>query len=117
MHRTLPMKSRQRDISTLKLMQEIKQNIPKIERELVGDLIWYSPNARFIENSISLISVEPLEKFRYKMNYSFRWSVFNPCLDIDAEEICITSVNLTVDKEELVFDFIDNTPHTMSEEL
>jgi len=117
MHRTLPLKNRQTDITHLGLIEEIKQNIPKIESDLVGNLMWYSPSARFVPDTIDIISLEYLGRSRYKMNYTFRWNVFNPCLDIDSDETTYTSVNFTLQSQALVFDFIDNVPDTMSEEL
>lgn len=117
MHTTLPLKNRQSDLTPLELIEVIKQNIPKIEGDLVGNLMWYSPNARFVQDTIDIISLEYLGCSRYKMNYSFRWNVFNPCLDIDSDETTYTSVNFTLESQSLVFDFIDNEPETMSEEL
>lgn len=117
MHRTLPLKNRQSDITPLVLIEEIKQNIPKIEEELVGNLNWYSPNARYVPNTLNVISLEELGQSRYKLNYSFLWNVFNACLDIDSDETSYSSVNFVLSDGALVFDFIDNEPDSMSEEL
>ncbi|MEJ4042902.1 hypothetical protein [Erwinia sp. SLM-02] len=117
MHRTLPLKNRQSDITPLELIAEIKQNIPKIEEDLVGNLMWYSPNARYVPNSLNVISLDELGPSRYKMNYSFLWNVFNACLDIDSDETSYSSVNFVLAEGQMVFDFIDNTPDTASEEL
>lgn len=117
MHRTLPLKNRQNVITPLELIEEIKQNIPKIEDELIGNLTWYSPNARYVPNSLNVISLEDLGQSRYKMNYSFLWNVFNACLDIDSDETTYSSVNFVLSDGALRFDFIDNEPDSMSEEL
>ncbi|ROR06895.1 hypothetical protein [Erwinia sp. JUb26] len=117
MHRTLPLKNRQSDITPLELIEEIKQNIPKIEEDLVGNLMWYSPNARYVPNTLNVISLEELGQSRYKMNYSFLWNVFNACLDIDSDETSNNSVNFVLADGALVFDFIDNEQDSMSEEL
>lgn len=117
MHRTLPLEYRQTARTPLELMQEVEQIIPKIENELVGSLAWYSPDAHYVPNSIKIISLESIDQTRYKMNYSFRWNLFNGCLDIDAEELTNQSVNVTCLPDALIFDFIDNDRSTMSEEL
>ncbi|RAP71018.1 hypothetical protein ACZ87_02175 [Candidatus Erwinia dacicola] len=51
------------------------------------------------------------------MNCSFRWNVFNACLDIDASETINQSVNFTLTSDALMFNFIDNDRHNMSDEL
>ncbi|MFG1175194.1 hypothetical protein AAFN90_16710 [Erwiniaceae bacterium CAU 1747] len=117
MHRTLPLKNRQSEITPLQLVDEIKRNIPKIEKELIGNLKWYSPNAHYVPNTLNVISVEDLGHSRFKMNYSFLWNVFNACLDIDSDETSFNSVNFVHTDEGLVFDFIDSEPGSMLEEL
>jgi len=117
MHKTLPLNNRENGVTELELINELKQNIPKIAGELVGNLLWYSPNAHFVPNTIDIISLEYLGESRYKMNYSFCWNVFNACLDIDTDEISYNSVNFALTEDAAVFDFIDNEPDTMSEEL
>lgn len=104
-------------MTQLELIREIKQNIPKIEEALVGHLMWYSPNARFVTNSLNIISLEDRGQSRYKLNYSFTWNVFNPCLDIDSDETSYNSVNFVHSGDELIFDFIDNVPGSIAEEL
>ncbi|WP_338491501.1 hypothetical protein VRB95_16155 [Erwinia aphidicola] len=117
MRKTLPLKYRQTNIEPLELMHEIEQIIPKIEDDLIGSLEWYSQNARYVPESLKIISLEYLQQSRYKMNYSFRWNVFNACLDIDASETTHQSVNFTLTPDALVFDFFDNDRHNMSDEL
>ena len=98
-------------------MEEIQQIIPKIEEDLIGSLEWYSQNARYVPNSLKIISLEHLQQSRYKMMYSFRWNVFNACLDIDASETTRDSVNFSYTPGALVFDFIDNYSQNVSDEL
>lgn len=117
MHKTLPVKYSQTDVDQLELMSVIEQIIPKIAKELVGSLDWYSSNARYVPDTIRIISLEHLGQSRYKMNYSFRWNLFNACLDIDAFETTNQSVNFSYNPNELVFDFVDNDRQTMSDEL
>ncbi|MEN5016487.1 hypothetical protein ABEH87_09055 [Erwinia sp. Eh17-17] len=117
MRRTVPLKYRQTDPNPLELTEHIRQIIPKIADDLVGSLEWYSQNAHIVPDSIKIISLEHLQQSRYKLNYSFRWNVFNACLDIDAYETTTQSVNFNVTQDALVFDFIDNDRHAMSDEL
>lgn len=117
MHKTLPVKYSQTDVDPLELMSEIRQSIPKIETDLVGSLEWYSSDARYVPNTIRIISLEHLGQSRYKMNYSFSWNLFNACLDIDAVEATNQSVNFSYSPNELIFDFVDNHRQTTSDEL
>lgn len=117
MRKTVALKYRKNELNPLELMQEIQQIIPKIEDDLVGSLDWYSQNARYVPDSLRIISLEHLEQSRYKLNYSFRWNVFNACLDIDAFETTNQSVNFSCTADALVFDFIDNDRNLMSDEL
>ncbi|MBD8164300.1 hypothetical protein [Erwinia persicina] len=117
MRKTITIKYRQTSPDQLELTHEIQQIIPKIEDHLVGSLEWYSQNARYVPDSIRIISLEHLQQSRYKLNYSFRWNVFNACLDIDAFETTHQSVNFSYLPEALVFDFIDNDRDSMSDEL
>lgn len=117
MHRTLPLEYRQTPRTPLELKHEVEQIIPKIENDLIGSLAWYSSDAHYVPNSIKIISLEPIDQTRYKMNYSFRWNLFNGCLDIDAEELTNFSVNVTCQANAMTFDFIDDDRSTMSEEL
>lgn len=117
MHKTLQVNYSQIDVDLPELMLAIQQIIPKIEADLVGSLDWYSHNARFVPNTIRIISLEHLQRSRYKLNYSFCWSLFNACLDIDAIETAIQSVNFSYKPNELVFDFVDNNRQSMADEL
>lgn len=117
MHKTLSVKYSQTDVDQLELMSAIEQIIPKIADDLVGSLDWYSSNARYVPDTIRIISLEHLGQSRYKMNYSFRWNLFNACLDIDAYETSNQSVNFNYNPNQLVFEFVDNARQTTSDEL
>ena len=51
------------------------------------------------------------------MNYQFRWSIFNGCLDINAQEFTTQSVTFQVKPEGLEFDIIDLFKGSAAEEL
>jgi len=103
--------------NTAALAEIIQRIIPKIADELTGSLIWYSQNAQYVPESIKIISIEYLGESRYKMAYSFRWTLFNACLDIDAEETLSETVNFQHTGDALIFDFIDTEPATAADEL
>lgn len=99
------------------LAKNIQQIIPKIEPELTGSLLWYSQNAQYVPDSLKIISIEYSPESRYKMTYSFRWNVFNACLDIDAGQTTTETVNFECQPDALIFDFIDTTQPTAADEL
>jgi len=117
MYKIFPLKNRRKEMTPLELIAELQDNLVQIEDELVGNLLWYSPDAHFVPNSVNIISLEYLGESRYKMNYSFRWNVFNACLDIDADETSYNSVNFVLTESAVKFDFIDDEPSAMSDEL
>jgi hypothetical protein len=51
------------------------------------------------------------------MTYSFRWNVFNACLDIDADQTTTETVNFEWQSGLLTFDFIDNQQTSTADEL
>jgi len=107
----------QDEVNPLLLMQVIQQNILKIQPQLVGDLTWYSQDARFVPDSLKIISVDPLGSLRYKMRYQFTWNIFNACLDIDAGQTVAESVCFQIIPGHLVFELIDNHYPTTADEL
>jgi len=116
MRKLIPCDFLQDEIDPLLLNQIIKQNIPKIEPQLIGDLAWYSQNARFVPGSLKIISIDSVDSLRYKMCYQFAWNIFNACLDIDASQIVTESVNFQIIPGFLAFDLIDNPwPSTANE--
>ncbi|MEQ4532378.1 MAG: hypothetical protein ABN478_13905 [Mixta sp.] len=117
MRKIVPCDILQADKNPLKLKDILLQNIPKIEKMLIGDLQWYSQNALLVPGTIKVISVEALSDNRYKMYYQFDWNVFNPCLDINQTETKQETVEFEVISGALVFDFIDNTRPSTADEL
>lgn len=117
MQKIIPCDILQDDRNPLKLKSIILQNIPKIEKMLIGDLQWYSQNALFVPESVNVISVEPVSNSRYKMYYQFDWNVFNACLDINQTETQRESVEFEVIPGGLAFNFIDNARPSTADEL
>lgn len=99
------------------LSENIERIIPKIEDLLTGSLSWYSQNAQYVPESIKIISIEHSGESRYKMTYSFRWNVFNGCLDIDENETTVETVNFEQQPGQLIFDFIQTEQPTSADEL
>lgn len=98
-------------------IDSVQQIIPKIEDDLTGSLLWYSQNARYVPESLKIISIEYSQESRYKMTYSFRWNVFNGCLDIDAYQTTTESVNFEWQSDKLIFDFIETEQISAADEL
>lgn len=117
MRKLIPCDNLQDDVEPLLLKELIQQNIPKIEDELVGDLAWYSQDARFVPDSVKIISIDPLTALRYKMTYQFDWNIFNACLDIDASSTVTQSVQFEIIPGFLAFDLIDNPYPSTANEL
>lgn len=108
MRKLIPCDHLQDVVDPLILKEIIEQNILKIEQDLVGDLTWYSANARFVPGSLKIISVDPQGSLRYKMSYQFEWNIFNACLDIDASETVSESVSFQIIPGFLAFELTDN---------
>lgn len=117
MRKRIPISSVVNVASESELFNVIQRIIPKIEDELTGSLLWYSQNAQYVPQSLKIISFERTGTSGYKMTYSFSWNVFNACLDIDADETTIQSVNFECQPDALIFDFIDTEGVTAADEL
>ena len=117
MRKSIPFSEGGREVNETVLQQFIQRIIPKIEDELTGSLQWYSQNAQYVPDSVKIISIEYVEHSRYKMIYSFCWRVFNPCLDIDSEQLTIQTVNFEWQPDVLIFDFIDTERASVADEL
>ncbi|MCU5771989.1 hypothetical protein N5923_00555 [Erwiniaceae bacterium BAC15a-03b] len=117
MRTLIPCNNLQDDVDPLILKEIIQQNIPKIEPQLVGDLAWYSQNARFVPGSVKIISIAPAGTLRYKMSYQFEWMIFNACLDIDASETAVETVQFQIIPGFLAFELIDNQYPSTANEL
>ncbi|MOA64923.1 hypothetical protein D3C78_1911360 [compost metagenome] len=64
-----------------------------------------------------MLEITDLGNAKYSMSYRFQWSIFNACLNINADEFITDRVSFTVCKEGLVFDIIDNTRPSTADEL
>lgn len=117
MRKRIPVSSTDNVEDESELFSLIQRIVPKIEDELTGSLLWYSQNAQYVPQSLKIISFEPTGPSGYKMTYSFSWNVFNACLDIDADETTIQSVNFERQPDALIFDFIDTERFTTADEL
>lgn len=117
MRKSITVSSAVNAASSSELIAIIQQSLPEIEDELTGSLLWYSQNARYVPETLKIISVEQMSESGYKMTYSFRWNVFNACLDIDADETTVQSVNFVHQHGALIFDFIDTVQATAADEL
>jgi len=51
------------------------------------------------------------------MGYKFKWTIFNGCLDINAEEYTTEKVSFVVKTHALEFDIIDTERSAMADEL
>ena len=100
-----------------KLRQIIEPALPEIEEFLIGDLTYFSENARYEANSLQIVSITQIGKNYYSMTYQFRWTIFNGCLDINADELTKQSVTFRVKAHGLEFDIIDTFKGSCAEEL
>lgn len=99
------------------LQQIIEPALSEIEERLIGDLTYFSENARYEPNSLQIVSIRQIDKNYYSMTYQFRWTIFNGCLDINAQEFTTQSVTFQVKADGLEFDIIELSKGTMAEEL
>lgn len=102
----------------VKELQEIIQcSLSEIEEPLIGDLSYFSENARYEPNSMEIVSITQTGESIYSMSYRFKWTIFNGCLDINADEFTTQNVTFSVTPEGLEFDIIDMSRGTTSDEL
>ena len=99
------------------LLQIIERYLSEIEEPLIGDLTYFSENARYEPNSLQIVSIVAIGENCYSMNYQFRWSIFNGCLDINAQEFTTQSVTFLVKPAGLEFDIIGLFKGSTAEEL
>ncbi|MBU9816164.1 hypothetical protein J1781_15055 [Rahnella sp. C60] len=99
------------------LQQIIEPALSEIEEPLIGDLTYFSENARYETNSLQIVSIMEISKNYYSMTYQFKWTIFNACLDINADELTKQSVAFQVKPDGLEFDIIDCFKGSASEEL
>ena len=103
---------------SLKTLQEIiERSLSEIEEPLIGDLSYFSENARYEPNSMEIVSITQTGESIYSMSYRFKWTIFNGCLDINADEFTTQNVTFSVTPEGLEFDIIDMSRGTTADEL
>ncbi|CFR11078.1 hypothetical protein [Yersinia kristensenii] len=95
----------------------IKSNIGEIEESLVSGLMYYSENAQYTPGSLDILDITALKDNCYSMTYSYQWYIFNPCLDINAEESLTNTVTFIVHPEKITFDIINNDRPSTADEL
>ncbi|WP_254311498.1 hypothetical protein [Rahnella aceris] len=99
------------------LQQIIEPALSEIEEPLIGDLTYFSENARYETNSLQIVSITQIGKNYYSMTYQFKWTIFNGCLDINADELTKQSVRFWVKPDGLEFDIIESFKGSTAEEL
>ncbi|MBS0968289.1 MULTISPECIES: hypothetical protein [Yersiniaceae] len=112
---SLPSDNATLSVSQLKTI--VDANIPLLEDSLIGNLSYYSDNARYEAGSLTVTGLEPLSAHVYSMTYRYRWTIFNGCLDIDAAEQREERITFTHSGSQLCFNIIDNSRPSPSDEL
>ncbi|VXC11969.1 conserved hypothetical protein [Pantoea brenneri] len=100
-----------------KIAAIIQRNILKISPTLVGDLQWYSQNARLVPGSLKIISVKKQGPNSFKLLYDFDWNVFSPCQDLNETVSHSDRVSFHIEPGALEFDVIANQRPSPSDEL
>lgn len=99
------------------LTDAIRNNIREIEGSLVSGLMYYSENAQYTEGSLEILDISTLKDNRYSMSYCYRWYIFNPCLDINTEDLLTNTVTFIVHPQKIIFDIINNDRPSTADEL
>lgn len=99
------------------LEEIIRESLSEIEEPLIGDLTFFSENAHSEPNSLQILSITQKDKSEYSMSYRFKWTIFNGCLDINADEYTTQNVTFSVKPQGLEFDIIDMSRGTTASEL
>ena len=103
--------------SVKELQEIIQRSLSEIEEPLIGDLSYFSENARYEPNSLQIVSITQTDTNQYSMSYRYKWTIFNGCLDINADEFTTQNVTFTVRPEGFEFDIIDTSRGTTADEL
>ncbi|CAI0730959.1 Uncharacterised protein [Serratia grimesii] len=104
-------------LSVKKLKKVIIDKMSELEPALTSGLSFYSESARYAEGSLEILDIQALSNDKYSMSYRYKWTVFNACLDISAEEYISDSVTFRVAEQGLIFDIIDNSRPSTADEL
>jgi hypothetical protein len=114
---TLASHQKSSPLSIIQLKKVIHDRMAELVPGLTSGLSFYSENARYAEDSLEILEISDLGNSKYSMSYRFQWSIFNACLNINADEFITGKVPFSVCKEGLVFDIIDNTQPSTADEL
>ncbi|MGO4742979.1 hypothetical protein [Serratia quinivorans] len=104
-------------LSVKKLKKVINDKMSELVPALTSGLSFYSENARYTEGSLEILDIHALSDSLYSMSYRYKWTIFNACLDISAEEYIRESVTFSVAASGLIFDIIDNSRPSTADEL
>lgn len=104
-------------LSVKKLKKVINDRMSELVPALTSGLSFYSENARYSERSLEILDIHKLSDHEYSMSYRYKWTIFNACLDINAEEYINESVIFSVTESSLCFDIIDNSRPSTADEL
>lgn len=104
-------------LSVKKLKKMINDKISELVPTLTSGLSFYSESARYAEGSLEILDIQNVSSNEYSMSYRYKWTIFNACLDISAEEYISDSVAFSVAETGLTFDIIDNSRPSTADEL
>ncbi|CAI1649200.1 Uncharacterised protein [Serratia quinivorans] len=104
-------------LSVKKLKKVINEKISELVPALTSGLSFYSESARYAEGSLEILDIQELSSSQYSMSYRYKWTIFNACLDISAEEYISDSVTFSLTEAGLIFDLIDNSRPSTADEL
>jgi hypothetical protein len=117
MKKLIPCDTQGKKPGITELKQIIESNIEVIEDALTAGLGYYSPNARYTPGSLVIKSIGHRNNQSYSMTYTYDWTIFNGCLDLNSAEDAKESVSFLVKPEGLEFDIIDFDSATTENEL
>ncbi|PLR39307.1 hypothetical protein CYR32_03550 [Chimaeribacter coloradensis] len=117
MQRCISLPSDEAALSVSDIQKIVDAHISQLEDTLVGNLSYYSDNARYEPGSLRVTQIVPLSGSDYSMTYHYRWTIFNGCLDIDAVEHKEERITFTHSGSQLCFNIIDNSRPSPSDEL
>ncbi|MDW5505624.1 hypothetical protein R6Y99_12240 [Pseudomonas lundensis] len=104
-------------LSVKKLKKVINDKMSELAPALTSGLSFYSESARYAEGSLEILDIQEMSNGQYSMSYRYKWTIFNGCLDISAEEYISDSVTFSLAEPGLIFDIIDNSRPSTADEL
>lgn len=117
MHVTLRCDTMTEALSVKKLKKMINDKMSELVPALTSGLSFYSESARYAEGSLEILDIQNVSSNQYSMSYRYKWTIFNACLDISAEEYISDSVAFSVVETGLTFDVIDYSRPSTADEL